>query len=553
MSFPLAATQEVEAALGALPGVRQAVTALVKNPVTGADHLVAWVSPADLDRAALLQQLQGSLPDYMVPSAVVLMQALPLLVSEKVDRKSLPPPDFSRDVVTTGPAAATGASDSGLAETDAVPDAADPLTLFVAAVWSEVLGLQAAAVMEATAEDFFALGGNSLLAGQMNSTLRAGLSLTEMSGMLIYQYPNLSAFVAALAQLDPHVPALPGLGISGFSGNSSSLPPSYFASLRQASFSSLSSVRVQDVPALASSSVSSYTSHDNSFARTGGMRASSSSPNLTAGRSADGVMLSAFGSAQPPSPDMPRLETVFSGVDAGGGVLKQLSRSFGGLMSKNQPPVALAPGAAASDSSPHKLSRVLTTESLSLHTTLSASVAAGDADQLRIRGAHDSMKHGESRLPSFTFDQDRPSSDTVGRSNNSTAKDPAGCAQAHDDPGQQQQQPHVKPSLALATCLQLFSVCVVTGVSAMLTLAPMLVSMYLMLEVGWRALVFLPAFELGGWLLLALWSIGGKWVLIGRYRECEVPLWGTYYLRHYMAHLFLLVSGRHSSTGRKCM
>lgn len=535
--------------------MRQAVTALVKNPATGADHLVAWVSPADLDRAALLQQLQGSLPDYMVPSAVVLMQALPLLVSEKVDRKSLPPPDFSRDVVATGPAAATGVSGSGLAETNTVPDAADPLTLFVAAVWSEVLGLQAAAVMEATAEDFFTPGGNSLLAGRMNSTLRAGLSLTEMSGMLIYQHPTLSAFVAALAQLDPHGPALHGFGIGGSSGDStagSSLPPSYFASQRQASCGSLSSVRAQDVP-LASSSVSSYTSHNTIFPRTGGMSASSSSPDLTAGRSADGVMVSAFVSAQPPSPDKPRLETVFSGVDAGGGLLKQLSRTFSRLIYKNQPPVALAPGAAASDNPPHKPSRVLSRESLSLHTVLDASVAAGNAERLRVSVADDSMKHGGSRLPSFTFDQDRPSSDTVSRPNNSPAKGTAGRTQAHDDPGQQQQQqPHVKPSLALATCLQLCGMCVVTGVSGMLTLAPMLVSMYLMLEVGWRALVLLPAFELGGWLLLALWSIGGKWALLGRCRECEVPLWGTYFLRHYMAHLFVLVSARHSNTGREC-
>jgi hypothetical protein len=121
-----------------------------------------------------------------------------------------------------------------------------------------------------------------------------------------------------------------------------------------------------------------------------------------------------------------------------------------------------------------------------------------------------------------------------------TAKGTAACGQAQDGPGQQRQ---VKLSLALATCVQMFSMCVVTGVSSMLALAPMLVSMYLMLEVGWRALVLLPVFELGGWLLLALWSIGGKWLLIERYQECAVPLWGTFYLRHYAAHLFVLVSG----------
>lgn len=64
-----AVPQEVEAALGSLPGVRQAVTALAKNPATdpATDHLVAWVSPKDLEPSALLQQLQCSLPEYMLP------------------------------------------------------------------------------------------------------------------------------------------------------------------------------------------------------------------------------------------------------------------------------------------------------------------------------------------------------------------------------------------------------------------------------------------------------------------------------------------------------
>lgn len=58
--------QEVEAALGALQGVCQAVTALVKNSATEQDHLVAWISPATLEPVGLLQQLQGSLPEYII-------------------------------------------------------------------------------------------------------------------------------------------------------------------------------------------------------------------------------------------------------------------------------------------------------------------------------------------------------------------------------------------------------------------------------------------------------------------------------------------------------
>lgn len=55
--------QEIEAALGALPGVSQVATALAKNPTTNQDQLVAWVSPDNLDSQDLVQQLHGMLPE----------------------------------------------------------------------------------------------------------------------------------------------------------------------------------------------------------------------------------------------------------------------------------------------------------------------------------------------------------------------------------------------------------------------------------------------------------------------------------------------------------
>lgn len=55
--------QEIEAALGTLPGVSQVATALAKNPTTNQDQLVAWVSPAALDAQGLVQQLHGMLPE----------------------------------------------------------------------------------------------------------------------------------------------------------------------------------------------------------------------------------------------------------------------------------------------------------------------------------------------------------------------------------------------------------------------------------------------------------------------------------------------------------
>lgn len=129
--------QEVEAALGALQGVRQVVTAVLKNPATEQDHLVAWLSPKDLQAHSLVPQLQGSLPEYMCPTVVVLMDQLPLLVSEKVDRKALPAPNFATDMISpmTAPAAAATGSSSGSSLDSYSTQELDPLSKFVSAVW----------------------------------------------------------------------------------------------------------------------------------------------------------------------------------------------------------------------------------------------------------------------------------------------------------------------------------------------------------------------------------------------------------------------------------
>jgi hypothetical protein len=59
----LSVLQEIEAALGSLPGVSQVATGLAKHPTTNQDQLVAWVSPAALDAQDLVQQLHGMLPE----------------------------------------------------------------------------------------------------------------------------------------------------------------------------------------------------------------------------------------------------------------------------------------------------------------------------------------------------------------------------------------------------------------------------------------------------------------------------------------------------------
>ncbi|MBW8873686.1 MAG: non-ribosomal peptide synthase/polyketide synthase [Acidobacteria bacterium] len=140
---------EIEAALLELPGVREAVVVARKD--AGNRQLVAYVVGDAIDelRPLLREQLRERLPGAMVPSAFVQLAALPLTPNGKVDRKALPAPvPVSRDLPPE-----EGRS--------ALEDA-------VAGIWCEVLGVPRVGVEE----NFFDLGGHSLLLPQVQARLR---------------------------------------------------------------------------------------------------------------------------------------------------------------------------------------------------------------------------------------------------------------------------------------------------------------------------------------------------------------------------------------------
>ncbi|MFJ8787882.1 amino acid adenylation domain-containing protein [Streptomyces sp. NPDC102462] len=148
---------EIEAAARALPGVaRAAVVAREDGP--GPRRLVAYVvpePPAAPDALALRRALAERLPGHLVPSAVVLLDALPLTPSGKLDRNALPAPDLAR------------------AHRCAPPRTAPQKVL--CALFAEVLGLEQVGVDD----DFFELGGDSIVSVRLaDRARRAGLALT---------------------------------------------------------------------------------------------------------------------------------------------------------------------------------------------------------------------------------------------------------------------------------------------------------------------------------------------------------------------------------------
>jgi amino acid adenylation domain-containing protein len=136
---------EVEAALGQHPAIRQAVV-LGREDQPGHKRLVAYVVPHRAP-APGSQELRGfltaTLPEYMVPSAFVTLNALPLTPSGKVDRKALPRPEPDR-----------AGQDRGLTAPR------DSFELQLTQIWEQVLGTRPIGVTES----FFDLGGHSLLA-----------------------------------------------------------------------------------------------------------------------------------------------------------------------------------------------------------------------------------------------------------------------------------------------------------------------------------------------------------------------------------------------------
>ncbi len=148
---------EIEAGLAQHPAVRQSVVVLREDP-PAPKRLVAYVvlNHATQKTEALQEFLAQRLPDYMVPSAVVALEALPLTANGKVDRQALPIPEAA-------------------AAQQAYTPPTTPAEKTLAQIWAQVLGLEQVGVDD----NFFSLGGDSILSIQVIAKAnQAGLSLT---------------------------------------------------------------------------------------------------------------------------------------------------------------------------------------------------------------------------------------------------------------------------------------------------------------------------------------------------------------------------------------
>ncbi|WP_137925664.1 non-ribosomal peptide synthase/polyketide synthase, partial [Cupriavidus sp. 2SB] len=174
---------EIEAQLLALPEVAEAVVVAV-----GGTRLVAYVAcraGQSLDAQAMRVRLGEALPEYMVPSALMVLDRLPLNANGKLDRKALPAPEAQTQASYEAP--------QGEAE------------IALAAIWAEVLGIQRVG----RHDNFFELGGDSIISLQIVS--RAGRTGWQLTPRQMFESQTLArlAAVAVPAQLAvrEHAPA----------------------------------------------------------------------------------------------------------------------------------------------------------------------------------------------------------------------------------------------------------------------------------------------------------------------------------------------------------
>ncbi|WP_198299704.1 non-ribosomal peptide synthetase [Tumebacillus avium] len=168
---------EVENVLCEVPGVREGVV-IDREDSPGQKYLAAYVtlSDADLTASDLRKGLAERLPDYMIPSVFVVLDALPMTPNGKVNRQALPMPDSGRPELGTAYIAPKTELEVALAD-----------------IWQEVLGVSRVGVHD----NFFELGGGSLLILQVHRKLKERLGL-ETSVVQLFQYPTVGALAKFL-------------------------------------------------------------------------------------------------------------------------------------------------------------------------------------------------------------------------------------------------------------------------------------------------------------------------------------------------------------------
>jgi acyl carrier protein len=167
---------EIESALREHTGVREAAV-LVRQHASGDTQLLAWVS-GDATPAALREHLKERLPQYMVPSALVPLEKLPLTANGKIDRQALAalPIEIAASARATSPRTPTE----------------ETLT----AIWRELLSVESVGIED----DVFDLGAHSLMAMKALTRIRDAFDV-NLALRNLFEHPTIAGFAAIIEGL----------------------------------------------------------------------------------------------------------------------------------------------------------------------------------------------------------------------------------------------------------------------------------------------------------------------------------------------------------------
>lgn len=491
----------------------------------------------------------------------------------------------------------------------------------VTAAWAEVLGCNVCSINPT--DDFFALGGTSLLCGRLNSMLRVALQLPSLSGTLIFQQPTLAAFSAAVqavrsaagASVTPSSSSSPssatkvlvasgavavrgcknavcallppeldksGSSLAGsfiHAGSSDALGPSADASTSSPSNATPSWPWASPHNAVGGASSSATSSRAISATPVTG----SSSP-LAAAVAASATVAAAQSRRGAEAPAAWHMDAWLSQVaDAApsAAALAAYAAAYAAAAA------TLAGAEASSSSSYHPHSLPQQRSGAAVHGSVTAVAAAQartvgrrwrsrslDAAGGRASGArwHNSRVSFDAALPSMTAaappllmgigggdedDLDFSEASGVDDGGGSRARSgswhppesavpsqqlwgtlPSGSKHAGPNLPDGKMRP---PLLLGVTAIQLGALCILNSVTALASFVPAAGVLLAAARLGWSALLLWPVLELGVWTAQAVWCITAKWVFVGRYRAGVSHLWGAAYLRHWLAHVILLV------------
>ena len=174
---------EIENAVSSIAGISQSVVVTSERQIGNANtqYLVAYyVAEREIDQDELTAVISKQLPEYMIPSCFVSIDSMPLTINGKLDRKALPEPQFK-------------------VKTDQYVAPRNEIEIKLCDIWQTLLGIEKIGIND----DFFRIGGDSILSIQLSSRMRSIGLLCSVKA--IFENRTIARLAKHISETETHV------------------------------------------------------------------------------------------------------------------------------------------------------------------------------------------------------------------------------------------------------------------------------------------------------------------------------------------------------------